>query len=144
MLSDEDLLDRLQHAAFEYFLKETNPANGLVADNTRIGAPASIAVVGFALSTYPVAVERGWMTREEAAARVILTLRFFWNSPQGGQAEATGYRGFYYHFLDLQSGRRTWRSELSMMDTALLVAGVLTASVYFTEVTQTETEIREL
>src|ERR1700716_4085567 len=127
MLSDEDLLDRHQRAAFDYFLHETNSANGLVADNTQKGAPASIAVAGFALSTYPVAVERGWITREEAAARIGVTLRFFWNSPQGEQADATGYKGFYYHFLDLQTGRRTWTSELSLMDTALLVAGVLTA-----------------
>jgi len=144
MLSDEDLLDRLERAAFEYFLHETNPENGLVADTNRTGAPASIAVVGFALSTYPIAVERGWITRDEAAARIAVTLRFFWNSPQGEQADATGYKGFYYHFLDLQTGKRTWTSELSLMDTALLLAGVLTASVYFNKATQTEIEIREL
>src|SRR5882672_8369803 len=144
MLSDEDLLDRLQRAAFEYFLHETNPVNGLVSDTNRKGAPASIAVVGFALSTYPIAVERGWITREEAAARIGVTLRFFWNSPQGEQLDATGYKGFYYHFLDLHTGRRTWTSELSLMDTALLLAGILTASVYFNQITQTETEIREL
>ena len=144
MLSDENLLDRLQRAAFEYFLHETNPANGLVADTTRNGAPASIAVVGFGLSTYPVAVERGWITREQAASRIAVTLRFFWNSQQGEQADATGYKGFYYHFLDLQTGKRAWISELSLMDTALLIAGVLNAGVYFDEVTQTETEIREL
>src|SRR6266446_6895154 len=144
MLPDEDLLDWLQRAAFEYFLHETNPVNGLVADTTRNGAPASIAVVGFALSTYPIAVERGWISREQAAVRIGITLRFFWNSPQGAQADATGYKGFYYHFLDLQTGRRTWTCELSLMDTALLLAGVLTAAVYFTEITQSETEIREL
>jgi len=94
MISDKDLLDRLQRAAFDYFLHETNPANGLVADTTREGAPASIAVVGFALSTYPVAVEHGWITREGAAARIVLSLRFFWNSAQGEQADATGYKGF--------------------------------------------------
>jgi hypothetical protein len=144
MLSDEDLLDRLQRAAFDYFLHQTNPTNGLVADTTRKGWPASIAVVGFALSTYPVAVERGWISREEAAARIVVALRFFWNSVQGEQADATGYKGFYYHFLDLESGNRTWQCELSLMDTALLLAGILTASVYFTESTKTEMEIREL
>src|SRR6266851_5072483 len=140
MLSDEDLLDRLQRSAFEYFMHETNPVNGLVADSTRNDAPASIAVVGFALSTYPVAVERGWIAREEAAARIAVTLRFFWNSPQGEQTDATGYKGFYYHFLDLHSGKRAWISELSLMDTALFLAGVLTASFYFTEITRTESE----
>src|SRR6266436_6294468 len=127
MLSDEDLLDQLQRAAFEYFLLNANPGNGLVADTTRDGAPSSIAVVGFALSAYCVAVERGWMTREEAAERTVVTLRSFWGSPQGEQPDATGYKGFYYLFLDLQSGKRVWLSELSLMDTALLLAGVLTA-----------------
>jgi hypothetical protein len=101
-------------------------------------------VVGFALSSYPVAVERGWITRQDAAARTLITLRFFWTSPQSEEADATGYKGFYYHFLDLQSGKRVWQAELSMIDTTLLCAGILTASAYFTESTQSETEIREL
>ena len=142
--TDEELLDQFQRAAFGYFLDAFNPANGLVADSTREGVPASIAVVGFALSSYPVAVERGWMARTDAAARTLVTLRFFWNSPQSEKPDATGYKGFYYHFLDMQSGKRVWRSELSLIDTTLLLAGVLTASVYFTESTQSETEIREL
>jgi hypothetical protein len=75
--SDEGLLDRFQRAAFGYFLREYNPTNGLVADTSRPDAPASIAVVGFALSSYPVAVERGWMARADAAARTLVTLRFF-------------------------------------------------------------------
>src|SRR5580658_3702736 len=109
--SDEGLLDAFQRAAFDYFLKEINPRNGLVADRTREGAPASIAVVGFALSSYPVGVERGWMDRAEAAARTLVTLRFFLNSPQSEMPDATGYKGFYYHFLDLKSGKRVWQSE---------------------------------
>jgi hypothetical protein len=71
---DDELLDRLQRAAFGYFTEETNPVNGLVADTSRKDSPASIAVVGFALSAYPVAVERGWLTREDAAARTLVTL----------------------------------------------------------------------
>ena len=78
--SEEDLLERFQRAAFAYFLEEFNPKNGLVADRTRMGTPASIAVVGFMLSSYLVAVERGWMDRAEAAQRALVTLRFFWNS----------------------------------------------------------------
>jgi len=144
MLSNDELLDRLQSAAFGYFLRETNLANGLVADSTRAGAPASIAVVGFALSAYPVAVERGWIPREQAVERVLLTLRFFWRSSQGETNSHTGYKGFYYHFLDLQSGQRTWQSELSLIDTSLLLAGALTAGAYFTESTNSEAEIREL
>jgi hypothetical protein len=143
-LSDEALLDRIQHAAFDYFLQTFNPANGLVADTTRKGSPSSIAVVGFALSSYPVAVERGWITREDAAQRTLVTLRFFWTSAQNENADSTGYKGLYYHFLDLHSGKRVWQSELSLIDTALLLAGVLIAGVYFSGSTQSETEIREL
>jgi hypothetical protein len=98
--SDDEMLDQLQRDAFAYFLNEVNPANGLVKDCTRPGAPSSIATVGLALAAYPVGVEHGLVTRAEAAARALTTLRFFWNSPQGTEPDATGYRGFYYHFLD--------------------------------------------
>ena len=143
-LSDDALLDRLQHAAFDYFLQAANPANGLVADTTREDAPASIAVVGFALSSYPAAVERGWIARADAAARTLAVLRFFWNSDQTEHPQATGYKGVYYHFLDLKCGTRAGRSELSLIDSALLLAGVLTASAYFTANTPGESKIREL
>ena len=142
--SDEELLDRVQRAAFGYFLDEFNAENGLVADTSRAGAPASIAVVGFALSAYPVAVERGWMTRSDAVNRTLATLRFFCDSEQSDSPEATGFKGFYYHFLDMHSGARVWRSELSMIDSALLIAGALTAGRYFTAKTPEETVLREL
>ena len=74
-LSDDVLLDGLQHAAFDYFLQNANPHNGLIADTTRDGAPSSIAVVGFALSAYPVGVERGWIERADAAQRTLVTLQ---------------------------------------------------------------------
>ena len=140
----EQELDQLQRAAFNYFLQTTNPVNGLIADTSRENSPCSIGAVGFALSTYPVAVERGWMTRAEAIERARATLRFFRDSDQGGGPEATGFKGFYYHFLDMQTGARAWRSELSTIDTALLIAGALTAGRYFTADTPTETELREL
>ncbi len=143
-LLDNDLLDRLEHGAFRYFVDAVNPANGLVADTSRKDSPASIAVVGFALSSYPVAVERGWLTREDAATRTLTTLRFFETSAQGSSEDATGYKGFYYHFLDLQSGKRVWQCEVSPIDTALLFAGVLTAGAYFTDATSSEAEIRAL
>jgi hypothetical protein len=143
-LTDEALLDHLQHNAFEYFLQSANLGNGLVADTTRKGAPASIAVVGFALSVYPVGVERGWMTRADAALRTLTTLRWFWNSDQTGSAEATGYKGFFYHFLDMDTGRRVWRSEVSLIDTALFLAGALTAGTYFAGADPHEGEIRTL
>jgi hypothetical protein len=129
---DDDLLDRLERAAFGYFVDAINPTNGLVADTSRQGSPASIAVVGLALSTYPVAVERGWLTREDAAGRTLVTLRFFELSAQGSAPDVTGYKGFYYHFLDLKSGKRAWGCEVSPIDTALLFAGILTAAAYFT------------
>jgi hypothetical protein len=140
--SDEELLDRFQRAAFDYFLSHSNSENGLVADTSRPGAPASIAVVGFALSCYPVGVERGWMARADAVARTLNTLRFFLGSMQSEQPDATGYMGFYYHFLDIRTGRRAWQSELSLIDTTLLLAGVLTASAYFNQDSASETEIR--
>ena len=138
------LLDRLQRGAFGYFLEQTNPVNGLVADTSRAASPVSIAVVGFALSSYPVAVERGWMTRAAAIERTLITLRFFWNSPQSEELDATGYKGFYYHFLDIHSGKRIWDCELSLIDSTLLFAGMLTASVYFAGQTAEEAEIRQL
>ena len=143
-MRDDELLDRLQRGAFGYFLDETNPENGLVADTSRPGSPASIAVVGFALSSYPAAVERGWIEREEAATRALVTLRFFERSAQDSGPEATGHRGFYYHFLDRVSGKRVWQCEVSPIDTAFLIAGMLTAAAYFTESTPTEVEVRAL
>lgn len=94
------LLELLQRETFEYFLYEVNPANGLIADKTCVGIPASIAAVGLALAAYPIGVERGFITRADAVGRTLATLRFFWNSPQGTEPDATGYKGFYYHFLD--------------------------------------------
>ncbi|MEO7436428.1 MAG: glucoamylase family protein [Candidatus Binatia bacterium] len=137
-------LDLLQRETFEYFLYEDNPANGLIADNTQEGAPASIAAVGLALAAYPVGVERGFLTREEARQRTLTTLRFFHDSPQGAAPDATGYKGFYYHFLDMQSGRRVWQCELSTIDTTFLLAGTLAAQAYFAEDSAAEHEIRTL
>src|ERR1700674_4104214 len=142
--TDEALLDGLQRAAFGYFLEAVNPANGLVADNSRANSPVSIAVVGFALSSYAVAAERGWLVRADALERSLAALRFFRDSDQSGGPEATGYNGFYYHFLDFDSGARVWRSELSMIDTALLIAGALTARMYFTSDAAGEIALRDL
>jgi len=142
--ADEELIARFQRAAFAYFLEHVNPSNGLVADTSRANAPASIAVVGFALSCYPVAVMRGWMARTQAVERTLTTLRFFRQSEQSAAAEATGYKGFYYHFLDMQSGRRVWDCELSLIDSTFLLAGMLTASMFFTDDDPREREIRKL
>ena len=148
--SDEALLEHLQREAFDYFLHAYNPRNGLVADTTHDGAPCSIAAIGFALSVYPVGVERGWMDRADAVQRTLCTLRFLMASDQSGSARATGYRGFYFHFLDMDSGTRVWHSEVSLIDTGFLMAGVLTAAAYFDAKTSTtpespdENELRQL
>src|ERR1700704_7104518 len=84
------------------------------------------------------------MARADAVARILATLRFFWIGSQSESADATGYKGFYYHFLDRQTGKRVWQSELSPVDTTFLIAGVLTASAYFTAATRDESELREL
>ena len=116
----------------------------MVIDKTAPHWPASIAATGLGLAGYPVAVERGFITHDAAVKRVLTTLRFFWNSPQGTEPDATGYRGFYYHFLDMHTGRRVWQGELSTVDSAILLAGALTASVYFDADTADEQEIRRL
>ena len=141
---DDTLLESLQRGAFDYFLRAHNPRNGLVADTTRDGAPCSIAVIGFALSVYPVGVERRWMERADAVQRTLVTLRFLMASDQSGSARATGYRGFYFHFLDMDSGTRVWLSEVSLIDTGFLIAGVLTAAAYFDADTPDEIELRRL
>jgi hypothetical protein len=140
----KDDLDDLQDESFRYFLHETNLRNGLVRDKTREGWPASIAAVGMALTAYGVGVERGLVSREEAVRRSLAALRFFASSPQGPQPQATGYRGFYYHFLEMESGRRTWGCELSTVDTALFLAGALAAAAYFQSDAAEEREIRAL
>lgn len=137
-------LAQLQQDTFGYFLYETNPKTGLVRDNTRQTSPASITATGLGLASYPVGVERGFLSRDEAIAYILKILRFFWDSPQGPDPDATGYKGFYYHFLDMQTGRRVWQCELSTIDTTFLLAGMLTAGAYFGGDTPSEREIRDL
>ena len=137
-------LGKLQLQSFGYFLHEANPVNGLVIDKTAPDWPASIAATGLALAVYPVSVERGFMSRDAAVERTLATLRFFWNSPQGPEPDASGYQGFFYHFLDMQTGRRAWQCELSTIDSALLLAGALTAGMYFNGDTADEREIGTL
>lgn len=143
-IEQEDLLDALQKNAFKYFTQEVNPKNGLIADSTWDNGVCSIAAVGFALACYPVGVEHGWMSRQNAIERTLVTLHFFQTSPQGMESDTTGYQGFYYHFLDLKAGGRTWDSELSTIDTSLLVYGMLVAAQYFDRDVPGEREIREL
>jgi hypothetical protein len=142
-LNDEDLA-QLESDTFKYFADEVNTENGLVPDSTRQGSPCSIAVVGFALTAYTIGVERGYITRAEAIKRSLVTLRFFIEGSQGTGSDAIGYKGFYYHFLDMKTGRRVWKSEISTIDTTYLFAGALAAGMYFDRDTKEEREIRRL
>src|SRR2546430_5784318 len=138
----DDILE-LQKLAFRYFLDHTNAKNGLVADNTRADSPCSIAATGLGLSCHPVAVNNGWLKRAEAAERVLTALRFFEHSPQGPEPDVTGYKGFYYHFLEMKDGRRAGGCELSTVDSAFLLAGMLMAEAVFYADAPAEREIRE-
>ena len=102
-LSDCALLDRLQRGAFDYLTDHTDPATALVADTSRLRSPCSIAVVGFALSCYPIAVGKALdVAGAPPRNRRSRTLQFFWaSSPKASLPDASGYKGFYYHFLDM-------------------------------------------
>ncbi len=141
--TDADLA-RLQRTTLQYYLHETNPDNGLVRDKTDPSAPCSIAAAGLALATLPVAVERGVLFRPFAAKRTRLKLKFLYELPQGPEPNASGYKGFFYHFLDIETGRRVWQCELSTIDSAFLFAGMLTAATYFDQDTADEAEVRRL
>ena len=137
--------DTLSHRTFDWFWETTDPATGLTPDRWPRQSFSSIAAVGFALTAYPIGVERGWITRDAARARTLTTLRFFWTAPQGPDAQGTaGYHGFFYHFLDMRTGRRFGRVELSTIDTALLLGGVLVCREYFDRDEHAEHEIRAL
>lgn len=136
-------LDELQERTFRYFWEFTNHENGLVPDRWPTESFASIAAVGFGLTAYPIGVERGFITRDQAIDRVLTTLRFFWYAPQSDHpSESTGFKGHYYHFVDMNAGLRYNRVELSTIDTALLIAGALFCSQYFDRDTPEEESIR--
>jgi len=139
------ILDSLQVGAFRYFWNEANPANGLIKDRSQPGAVCSIASTGFGLSAICIGADHGWVTRASARTRVLTTLQTFWNGPQGSAASGTiGFLGLYYHWLDMNTATRTWDSELSTIDTALLFAGILDARQYFDGVDANEVQIRAL
>jgi hypothetical protein len=136
-------LDTLQRRTFDWFWELTNPKNGLTPDRWPSESFSSIAAVGFALVAYPIGVERGYVTRAEARDRVLTTLRFFWQAPQGPAPRgATGHKGFFYHFLDMETGERFERVELSTIDTTLLLGGVLFCQAYFDGEDPAEVAIR--
>jgi len=141
----DSVLADLHERAFRFFWETANPNNGLVPDRYPTPSFASIAAVGYALTAYPVGVEHAYITREAARERVLTTLRFLYAAPQGPQTRGTaGYKGFFYHFLDLNTGERFGNVELSPADTALFLAGALFCQSYFNRKNTEEVEIRAL
>ena len=136
-------LDTLEQRTFNWFWERTNPVNGLTPDRWPTKSFSSVAAIGFALTAYPIGVERGYVTRSAAADRTLTTLRFMYRAPQSDQPTGvTGYKGFFYHFLDMDTGLRFQQVELSTIDTSLFLAGALFCQSYFTGSSQVETSIR--
>lgn len=131
--ADGAFLEDLEHRSFRYFCEQADPGTGLVRDRARTtggvesghgGDVASIAATGFGLTALCIGAERGWITRPEARKHVLTTLRFF-------AERAPSEHGWFYHFMVARTGERKWKCELSSIDTALLLAGILTARQYF-------------
>jgi hypothetical protein len=147
---EQAFLEQLQRDTFRFFWEATPAGTGLTPDRTTPDRTpgsdvSSVAGVGFALTSYALGAERGWVTRSEAAARTLTTLQTLWQAPQGPGADGvSGRNGLFYHFLDAHDGVRAYRSELSTIDTALLMAGVLSVQAYFDGKDETEQAIREL
>jgi hypothetical protein len=136
----------LERRSFQWFWDSANPVNGLIPDHYPGPSFSSIASVGFGLTAYGIGVERGYITRAQAVQRTLTTLRFFADAPQNAsEDDAAGYHGFFYHFLDMRSGKRFDRAiELSSVDTTLLLGGVLFAESFYDRDTAREKEIRSL
>ncbi len=139
---DETMLDSIQKKTFLFFMGEHHPDWGIVKDRTASWAPASIASTGFGLPAFAIGAERGWITREEAAQITLNTVNFLVSSKQSPDTLASGYRGFFYHFLRMDTGLREWRCELSSVDTGLLMMGILFARNYYDRENETEEQIR--
>ena len=141
--SDDEFLDYVQQANFDYFWYWANPLNGLIPDRSTTTSPCSIAAEGFGLTAIGIGIDHGWISRADGAAFVNTALNTFYLLPQGPTTnEIIGYKGWFYHFLDMNTGLRTWSSELSSIDTCLFLAGVLYVKQYFNGTNATETAIR--
>jgi hypothetical protein len=127
--TDAQLMDEIENAAFQFFWNQANPQTGLIKDRANaIGSDnytvSSIASVGFGLTALCIADSRGYMSSATIRDRVLTTLNTLLNT-------ADSYEGFFYHFLDMSTAKRAWTSELSNIDTAILLCGVLTARQHF-------------
>jgi hypothetical protein len=133
---DEKLLEELEHANYLYFWEQANPQNGLVRDRFNVrgkdpGGVASIAATGFGLTALCIGETRGYLSHSQARDRALATLRALWKKlPQ--------HRGFFYHFADINTGERRWDSEVSSVDTAILLCGILTCSRFFHHLEMTD------
>jgi hypothetical protein len=141
---EETMLDSIQHKTFLFFLHEHHPEWGIVKDRTARWAPASIASTGFGIPSFAIGAERNWITREQAAEITLKILKFFINSVQSTDKDVTGYKGFYYHFLKMDSGTREWNCELSTIDTGILMMGIIFARNYYNLNNEGEKQIRSL
>jgi hypothetical protein len=137
--------EEIEKRTFLFFWDTVNRRNGLVPDRWPTPSFSSIASVGWALPVYAIGAERGWCSRNDARDLTLTTLRFFWNAPQGPAPSGTsGHKGFFYHFLDMQTGARFRDVELSSVDTTILLMGVLFAGQYYDRNEAAEREIRRL
>ncbi len=143
--STDPFVADLERRTFDFFWDTTDAKTGLAPDRWPSPSFASIAAVGFALSAYPLGVARGYITRAQALERTLRTLEFFAAAPQGpGKTGVAGYKGFFYHFLDMKTGHRFDRCELSTVDTALLLMGMLHAQSFFDGASADEARVRTL
>jgi|GEM_PF-477582 len=125
-------LDLVERRNFQYFPDAVDPVTGLVFDRVHYRDLATIAGTGFGLTAMVIGAERGWITRPAAEAYVLKVLTNLATTPQGNpKSGMSGYKGFFYHFLEASTGLRKGASELSIIDTAILMAGVITAREYF-------------
>lgn len=145
--ADMALIEDLEHRTFLWFWEAGDAQTGLVPDRYPSDqTQASVASIGFALTAYGIGAERGYITRQQAAERTLATLRYLSGLPQNDSPEnSSGYHGFFYHFLNNKTGLRLNKDiELSSIDTALLMQGVLFSESYYTKDTEQEREIRSL
>ena len=145
--NDLQQIDDLEKRTFQWFWDSADPETGLIPD--RYPSPqtfASVASSGFGLTAYGIGVSRHYITREQAVTRTLASLHFLLSMPQNDSpTQAAGYHGFFYHFLNPETGfRLNTDIELSSIDTALLMQGVLFAYSFYDQNTPEEQEIRTL
>jgi hypothetical protein len=138
-------LDSLSEQTFNFFWDLADTSKAQVPDRWPTKSFSSIAATGFGITAYLVGVDQGYITREQAAQRILTSLTFLANAPKGEAATGVaGYKGFFYHFLDRDSGLRFQQVELSTIDTGLLMAGILSAQSFFDQDAPLEKQIRDL